>query len=324
MACRLTLLALMVGCASSPEAQPDDALGPYSSSTEDPTTPGDGETDVPTEATDLPTDACYVDIAISGYGTTSSELQVFNEDMSMTLLEYDFGDDKQLDYTIAQTYDATLGSRTLSEVDGDGDGTIDWTTQWVYDTDGRLTEMWFFDSAAGYDDTATYYTYDLDGRISQVQVDFGADSEIDEWKDYIYDSSGALTEVRVDAGGDGLLEERHLYSYPNINPLDVDVDVDLADDGVIEDWWKIRYDGSQYSGYTAWYDDIEYAIDVSYSWAGDLLSSYDYTFSYPGVEGTGFTVYTYDDQDRTSSEVSETTYFGQTSTTTEDWAWHCD
>jgi len=315
----VALMGLVVGCAPESD-EPEVALG--DSGVPSPTVEQE-DSEAPTGTVVPPVTDCYAEVlVVVDEVPVSTELEVYDHLDRLVYYQVDDDGDDKPDYVEYTTYHEVWGDQESFVVDDSGRGDIAYQHTYTYDSDGNRVELLQEGFAFGWLNRTTEWQY-TDGLQTLTRVDDDNDGVIDEERVLIYDD-GALLEVEVDSGVDGRLEERHHYSYPTPGERDYRRDVDLSDDGTIEDVIHVDFDeldrvisydfdyqqGGNTGGGTYAYDAESRLVGFEYE---EVLWGETYALSQ---------VWTYDTR---LSTFRETIDLGGVRTVTDkSWTWHCD
>ncbi len=108
----------------------------------------------------------------------------------------------------------TTGNLRLSQYDRYANGSIDETTEYVYDSNGNITEwLWDDDDSDMYADETEDYIYDDNGNLIEYRADSDGDG-IDNYRiEYEYDANGSRTVNQADYNNDGAIDWINRYFY---------------------------------------------------------------------------------------------------------------
>ena len=173
---------------------------------------------------------------IQQIGTSSMrESFTYNADGNMTLSEVDTDGDGTVDHRRSYTYDGN-GYLALIEYDGNADDTVSYS----FDADGNMTSY--------ATDNASYhlhqsFTYDANGNLTHVTqhlADATADPRDSSWS-YSYDANGNVTLYEGDTNADGTVDFRDSYSYDAHGDLILHEN-DMGADGIADSRDSYSYD----------------------------------------------------------------------------------
>jgi len=116
--------------------------------------------------------------------------------------------------------------------DGEDDGVVDVSWEYLRDDDGRLLVMFRYDGE-GTRVLRWDYRYDPDGRLVAASADDGADGNVDREARYLYTDEGLLQMFEIDRDRDGGWDQRWTYHHDDQVFLTA-VDYDDQIDGVLE------------------------------------------------------------------------------------------
>ncbi len=147
--------------------------------------------------------------------------------------------DGTVDRTDEYQYDSS-GRRTFSRRDNDGDGVIDVQYHQTYNSLDQRIELTADFNLDGID-RRERWQYDSNGRELEFARDEGDDGSLDYLEVSSRNAIGLKTMFERDSGADGVWDQRVLYLYDGAGRLILQ-DTDYEPDGTIDSRWAIEYD----------------------------------------------------------------------------------
>jgi len=174
--------------------------------------------------------AYAMDALYEGLGLT---LSIRTEEMT----ELDHDGDGTVDEIDSRTYDAM--GHLLTFESRDAVGLLLFRYTYVYDAKGNLIEAEEDDDGNGSIDRRA--TYDANGSVTEREFDNDDDGTVDARTVYTYDSYGSLTKEESDNDADGTVDNRTTYTYDANGNLTAE-EYDDGADGTLEGLTNYGYD----------------------------------------------------------------------------------